>query len=141
MNFIVMLYRKTDGRYWWLLAMFTLLGGIIGIMPILLTLSLNPSFRLAGNPDVLLGIIVMGWRFGFLPSILTWAILFILGLKRGLSGSIITVFTGALTSMLNGWLLFELNFAQGILAGMCGALAAFILSLFLPKPKRRDEED
>lgn len=137
MNFIAMLYRKTDGRYWWLLALFTLLGGIIGILPILIALYLNPSLELNKNTDIVMGLVAMGWRFGFLPSLLTWSVLFVLGLRRSFRSTIIIIITGAITSMLTGWLLYGLSFHQGLLAGLCAVVATLLLSVFLPKPKRK----
>ncbi|MDO4641504.1 MAG: hypothetical protein Q4A84_07375 [Neisseria sp.] len=137
MELIGMEYRKTESRYWWLLGMFTLIGGMIGIIPIIIALSFNPDVRAADHPQILLGLILMGWRFGFLPSVLTWAVLFILGLKRSTIGTVITTATGLVTAILNGWLIYELSFKQGLLAGLCGAFAAFILSLCLPKPRAR----
>ncbi|KPN72521.1 hypothetical protein [Neisseria sp. 83E34] len=138
MNILGWEYRKTDGRYWWLLGTLALIGGMVGILPIIVALSINPGVQAARNPDMLISLALMGWRFGFLPSVLTWAVLFIMDLKRGVFGTFITMITAAFTSLLTGWLIYELSFTQGLLAGLCGAFAGWAFSLCLPEhPKKK----
>ena len=123
---------------WRVLIIYSLFGAPFGVVLWMISLSLsNP------NPEqafILLPLaIVSSYLVGGIPAFLTGLLAMLLRLKRNLPGIAAVTAAGALLSVI----------CQAVMFGMtglaidwiflvlgCGAAAAFVLSVFLPKPSK-----
>lgn len=81
--------------------------------------------------------ILFSYLVGSLPAFLTGFLAVLLRLKRNLPGIAAMTAAGALLSVI-WWLVTELviDIFSGLAFTACGAAAAFVLSVFLPKPSK-----
>ena len=115
---------------WWMLIVCSLLGPPLGAVLLLIGLS-DPNSQHAFRMVPIA--ILFSYPVGGLPAFLTglWAML--LHLKRNLPGIAAMTAVGALLSGI-WWLLMDMF--SGFAFAACGAAAAFVLSVFLPKPSK-----
>ena len=121
---------------WRVLIIYSLFGPPLGTVLLLLGSGLtdpNPeqAFRLIPIA------ILFSYPVGGLPAFLTglWAML--LRLKRNLPGIAAVTAAGALLSVISQAVMFGmLGSAENWMLFGCGAAAAFVLSVFLPKPSK-----
>ena len=117
---------------WWMLIVCSLLGPPLGAVLLLIGLS-NP------NPEqtfILLPLaIVSSYLVGGIPAFLTGLLAMLLRLKRNLPGIAAVTAAGALLSVIYPSIMFGMSASSdsGLFLG-CGLAAAFVLSVFLPKP-------
>jgi len=125
---------------WRVLIIYGLFGPPLGIVSLILFLivefhvvasePLPPSNQFFRNmPEFFLA----GYWFGGIPAILTGLLAMLLRLKRNLPGIAAMTAVGALLSGI-WWLLMDMF--SGFAFAACGAAAAFVLSVFLPKPSK-----
>ena len=117
---------------WRVLIIYGLFGPPLGVVLWMINLSLsNP------NPEqtsILLPLaIVSSYLVGGIPAFLTGLLAMLLRLKRNLPGIAAMTAVGALLSGI-WWLLMDMF--SGFAFAACGAAAAFVLSVFLPKPSK-----
>lgn len=121
---------------WWVLIIYSLFGPPLGTVLLLLGSGLtdpNPeqAFRLIPIA------ILFSYPVGGLPAFLTglWAML--LRLKRNLPGIAAVTAAGALLSVICYAVMFGMSgSAENWILFGCGTAAAFVLSVFLPKPSK-----
>lgn len=120
---------------WRVLIIYSLFGPPLGTVLLLLGSGLtdpNPeqAFRLIPIA------ILFSYPVGGLPAFLTglWAML--LRLKRNLPGIAAVTAAGALLSVICQAVMFDLSGSDNWMFFGCGAAAAFVLSVFLPKPAK-----
>ena len=115
---------------WWMLIVCSLLGPPLGAVLLLIGLS-DPNSQHAFRLIPIA--ILFSYPVGGLPAFLTglWAML--LRLKRNLPGIAAMTAAGALLSGI-WWLVMDMF--SGFAFAACGAAAAFVLSVFLPKPSK-----
>lgn len=73
---------------------------------------------------------------GGIPAILTGLLAMLLRLKRNLPGIAAVTAAGALLSVICQAAMFDLSGSDNWMFLGCGAAAAFVLSVFLPKPSK-----
>ena len=121
---------------WRVLIIYSLFGPPLGTVLLLLGSGLtdpNPeqAFRLIPIA------ILFSYPVGGLPAFLTglWAML--LRLKRNLPGIAAVTAAGALLSVIYPFIMFGMSvLSDSLLFLGCGLAAAFVLSVFLPKPSK-----
>ena len=143
---------KTDNRHpaakppyaWRVLIIYSLFGPPLGIVSLILFLivefhvvasePLPPSNQFFRNmPEFFLA----GYWFGGIPAILTGLLAMLLRLKRNLPGIAAVTAAGALLSVICQAIMFDIpGSADNWIFLGCGAAAAFVLSVFLPKPSK-----
>ena len=121
---------------WWMLIVCSLLGPPLGAVLLLIGLS-DPNSQHAFR--MLPIAILFSYPVGGLPAFLTglWAML--LRLKRNLPGIAAVTAAGALLSVICYAVMFGMSGSAIdwiFLVLGCGAAAAFVLSVFLPKPSK-----
>lgn len=119
---------------WRVLIIYGLFGPPFGVVLWMISLSLsNP------NPEqafILLPLaIVSSYLVGGIPAFLTGLLAMLLRLKRNLPGIAAVTAAGALLSVIYPSIMFGMSASSdsGLFLG-CGLAAAFVLSVFLPKP-------
>ena len=119
---------------WRVLIIYSLFGPPFGVVLWMISLSLsNP------NPEqafILLPLaIVSSYLVGGIPAFLTGLLAMLLRLKRNLPGIAAVTAAGALLSVIYPSIMFGMSASSdsGLFLG-CGLAAAFVLSVFLPKP-------
>ena len=117
---------------WRVLIIYGLFGPPLGAVLLLLGSGLtdpNPeqAFRLIPIA------ILFSYPVGGLPAFLTGLLSILLRLKRNLLGIAAITAAGALLSGI-WWLVMDMF--SGFAFAACGAAAAFVLSVFLPKPSK-----
>ena len=115
---------------WRVLIIYSLFGPPLGAVLLLIGLS-DPNsqhaFRLVPIA------ILFSYPIGGIPAFLTGLLSILLRLKRNLPGIAAMTAAGALLSGI-WWLLMDMF--SGFAFAACGAAAAFVLSVFLPKPSK-----
>ena len=129
---------------WRVLIIYSLFGPPLGIVSLILFLTvefhvvasepLPPSNQFFRNmPEFFLA----GYWFGGIPAILTGLLAMLLRLKRNLPGIAAVTAAGALLSVICQAIMFDIpGSADNWIFLGCGAAAAFVLSVFLPKPSK-----
>ena len=119
---------------WRVLIIYSPFGPPLGVVLWMISLSLsNP------NPEqafILLPLaIVSSYLVGGIPAFLTGLLAMLLRLKRNLPGIAAVTAAGALLSVIYPSIMFGMSASSdsGLFLG-CGLAAAFVLSVFLPKP-------
>ena len=143
---------KTDNRppaakppyAWRVLIIYSLLGPSLGIVSLILFLTvefhvvasepLPPSNQFFRNmPEFFLA----SYLVGGISAILTGLLAMLLRLKRNLPGIAAVTAAGALLSVICDAVMFGMSgSAENWILFGCGAAAAFVLSVFLPKPSK-----
>lgn len=143
---------KTDNRppaakppyAWRVLIIYSLLGPSLGIVSLILFLTVefhvvaseplppsNQFFRYM--PEFFLA----SYLVGGIPAILTGLLAMLLRLKRNLPGIAAVTAAGALLSVICHYIMFGMSGSSDNLLFLgFGAAAAFVLSVFLPKPSK-----
>ena len=128
------------------LIVYSLFGAPLGIVLLILFSTvvlyvvasepLPPSNQVFRNmPEFFLA----GYWFGGIPAILTGLLAMLLRLKRNLPGIAAVTVAGALLSVICQAVMFDMTGLAVdwiFLVLGCGAAAAFVLSVFLPKPAK-----
>ena len=129
---------------WRVLIIYSLFGPPLGIVSLILFLivkfhvvasePLPPSNQFFRNmPEFFLA----GYWVGGIPAILTGLLAMLLRLKRNLPGIAAVTAAGALLSAICQAVMFDLpGSSDNLLFLGFGAAAAFVLSVFLPKPAK-----
>jgi len=129
---------------WRVLIIYSLFGPPLGIVLLILfaivefhvvaSEPLPPSNQFFRNmPEFFLA----GYWFGGIPAFLTGLLAMLLRLKRNLPGIAAVTAAGALLSVICQAVMFGmLGSAVNWMLFGCGAAAAFVLSVFLPKPSK-----
>ena len=129
---------------WRVLIIYSLFGPPLGIVSLILFLivefhvvasePLPPSNQFFRNmPEFLLA----SYWVGGIPAILTGLLAMLLRLKRNLPGIAAVTAAGALLSVICQAIMFDIpGSADNWIFLGCGAAAAFVLSVFLPKPSK-----
>ena len=119
---------------WRVMIIYSLFGAPFGVVLWMINISLsNP------NPEqtfILLPLaIVSSYLVGGIPAFLTGLLAMLLRLKRNLPGIAAVTAAGALLSVICPFIMFGMSVLSdsGLFLG-CGLAAAFVLSVFLPKP-------
>ena len=125
---------------WRVMIIYSLFGPPLGIVSLILFIIVvlpvvaseppalsNQFFR--NMPELLLD----SYLVGGIPAFLTGLLAMLLRLKRNLPGIAAMTAVGALLSGI-WWLLMDMF--SGFAFAACGAAAAFVLSVFLPKPSK-----
>lgn len=109
-----------------------LFGGPIGAIGVMLVISIVGlgSYKEWFDFSVVY-ILILGWIIGFIPSLLTWFMVYTFRLHRGRKGSLLMALFGGLVSLVFGRLF--LGPYGVIVLGLAGLLSAAVLSAFLPK--------
>ena len=121
---------------WRVLIIYGLFGPPLGVVLWMINLSLsNP------NPEqtsILLPLaIVSSYLVGGIPAFLTGLLAMLLRLKRNLPGIAAVTAAGALLSVICPSIMFGMSVSSdSVLFLGCGLAAAFVLSVFLPKPSK-----
>ena len=129
---------------WWVLIIYSLFGPPLGTVSLTLFLivvfhvvaseplpSSNQFFR--NMPEFFLG----SYWVGGIPAILTGLLAMLLRLKRNLPGIAAVTAAGALLSVICYAVMFGMSgSAENWILFGCGTAAAFVLSVFLPKPSK-----
>ena len=124
---------------WRVLIIYGLFGPPLGAVLLLLGSGLtdpNPeqAFRLI--PIAILSI-VSSYLVGGIPAFLTGLLAMLLRLKRNLPGIAAVTAAGALLSVIYPFIMFGMSvLSDSLLFLGCGLAAAFVLSVFLPKPSK-----
>ena len=115
---------------WRVLIIYSLFGSPLGAVLLLIGLS-DPNSQYAFR---LLPIaILFSYPVGGIPAFLTGLLAILLRLRRNLPGIAAMTAAGALLSGI-WWLVMDMF--SGFDFTACGAAAAFVLSVFLPKPAK-----
>ena len=131
---------KTDNRppaakppyAWRVLIVYGLFGPPLGAVLLLLGSGLtDPNSQHAFRMVPIA--ILFSYPIGGIPAFLTGLLSILLRLKRNLPGIAAMTAVGALLSGI-WWLLMDMF--SGFAFAACGAAAAFVLSVFLPKPSK-----
>ena len=129
---------------WRVLIIYSLFGPPLGIVSLILFLivefhvvasePLPPSNQFFRNmPEFFLA----SYWVGGIPAILTGLLAMLLRLKRNLPGIAAVTAAGALLSVICQAIMFDIpGSADNWIFLGCGAAAAFVLSVFLPKPSK-----
>ena len=128
---------------WWVLIIYSLFGPPLGTVSLTLFLivvfhvvasePLPPSNQFFRNmPELFLA----SYWVGGIPAILTGLLAMLLRLKRNLPGIAAVTAAGALLSVICQAVMFDLSGSDNWMFLGCGAAAAFVLSVFLPKPSK-----
>lgn len=128
---------------WWVLIIYSLFGPPLGIVSVMLFIivvfhvvasePLPPSNQFFRNmPELFLA----SYWVGGIPAILTGLLAMLLRLKRNLPGIAAVTAAGALLSVICQAVMFDLSGSDNWMFLGCGAAAAFVLSVFLPKPSK-----
>ena len=131
---------------WRVLIIYSLFGPPLGIVSLILFLTvefhvvasepLPPSNQFFRNmPELFLA----SYWVGGIPAILTGLLAMLLRLKRNLPGIAAVTAAGALLSVICDAVMFGMSGSAVdwiFLVLGCGAAAAFVLSVFLPKPAK-----
>ena len=129
---------------WWVLIIYSLFGPPLGIVSVMLFIivvfhvvasePLPPSNQFFRNmPELFLA----SYWVGGIPAILTGLLAMLLRLKRNLPGIAAVTAAGALLSVICDAVMFGMSgSAENWMLFGCGAAAAFVLSVFLPKPAK-----
>ena len=129
---------------WRVLIIYSLFGAPLGIVLLMLFIivvfhvvasePLPPSNQFFRNmPELFLA----SYWVGGIPAILTGLLAMLLRLKRNLPGIAAVTAAGALLSVISQAVMFGmLGSADKWMFLGCGAAAAFVLSVFLPKPSK-----
>ena len=129
---------------WRVLIIYSLFGPPLGIVSLILFLivefhviasePLPPSNQFFRNmPKFFLA----GYWVGGIPAFLTGLLAMLLRLKRNLPGIAAVTAAGALLSVICQAIMFDIpGSADNWIFLGCGAAAAFVLSVFLPKPSK-----
>ena len=115
---------------WWMLIVCSLLGPPLGAVLLLIGLS-DPNSQHAFRMVPIA--ILFSYPIGGIPAFLTGLLSILLRLKRNLPGIAAMTAAGALLSGI-WWLVMDMF--SGFAFAACGAAAAFVLSVFLPKPSK-----
>ena len=115
---------------WRVLIIYGLLGPPLGAVLLLIGLS-DPNSQHAFRMVPIA--ILFSYPIGGIPAFLTGLLSILLRLKRNLPGIAAMTAAGALLSGI-WWLLMDMF--SGFAFAACGAAAAFVLSVFLPKPSK-----
>ena len=128
---------------WRVLIIYSLFGAPLGIVLLILFLTVglyvvaseplpssNQFFR--NMPEFFL----TSYWVGGIPAILTGLLAMLLRLKRNLPGIAAVTAAGALLSVISQAVMFDLSGSDNWMFLGCGAAAAFVLSVFLPKPSK-----
>ena len=128
---------------WRVLIIYSLFGPPLGIVSVMLFIivvfhvvasePLPPSNQFFRNmPELFLA----SYWVGGIPAILTGLLAMLLRLKRNLPGIAAVTAAGALLSVICQAVMFDLSGSDNWMFFGCGAAAAFVLSVFLPKPAK-----
>ena len=122
---------------WRVLIIYGLFGPPLGAVLLLLGSGLtdpNPEQAFQLIPIAILSI-VSSYLVGGIPAFLTGLLAMLLRLKRNLPGIAAVTAAGALLSVIYPSIMFGMSASSdsGFFLG-CGLAAAFVLSVFLPKP-------
>ena len=128
---------------WRVLIIYSLFGPPLGIVSVMLFIivvfhvvasePLPPSNQFFRNmPELFLA----SYWVGGIPAILTGLLAMLLRLKRNLPGIAAVTAAGALLSVICQAVMFDLSGSDNWMFLGCGAAAAFVLSVFLPKPSK-----
>ena len=129
---------------WRVMIIYSLFGPPLGIVSVMLFIivvfhvvasePLPPSNQFFRNmPEFFL----TSYWVGGIPAILTGLLAMLLRLKRNLPGIAAVTAAGALLSVISQAVMFGmLGSAENWMLFGCGAAAAFVLSVFLPKPSK-----
>ena len=119
---------------WWMLIVCSLLGPPLGAVLLLIGLS-DPNSQHAFR--MLPIAILFSYPIGGIPAFLTGLLSILLRLKRNLPGIAAVTAAGALLSVICQAVMFDIpGSADNWIFLGCGAAAAFVLSVFLPKPSK-----
>jgi len=128
---------------WWVLIIYSLFGPPLGIVSVMLFIivvfhvvasePLPPSNQFFRNmPELFLA----SYWVGGIPAILTGLLAMLLRLKRNLPGIAAVTAAGAPPPGIRPAVMFDLSGSDNWMFLGCGAAAAFVLSVFLPKPSK-----
>ena len=128
---------------WRVLIIYSLFGPPLGIVSVMLCIivvfhvvasePLPPSNQAFRNmPELFLA----SYWVGGIPAILTGLLAMLLRLKRNLPGIAAVTAAGTLLSVICQAVMFDLSGSDNWMFFGCGAAAAFVLSVFLPKPSK-----
>ena len=124
---------------WRVLIIYGLFGPPLGAVLLLLGSGLtdpNPEQAFQLIPIAILSI-VSSYLVGGIPAFLTGLLAMLLRLKRNLPGIAAVTTAGALLSVICQAVMFDIpGSADNWIFLGCGAAAAFVLSVFLPKPSK-----
>lgn len=128
---------------WRVMIIYSLFGPPLGIVSLILFIIVvlpvvaseppalsNQFFR--NMPEFFLA----SYWVGGIPAILTGLLAMLLRLKRNLPGIAAVTAAGALLSVICQAVMFDLSGSDNWMFLGCGAAAAFVLSVFLPKPSK-----
>ena len=129
---------------WRVLIIYSLFGPPLGIVSLILFIIVvlpvvaselpalsNQFFR--NMPEFFL----VSYWVGGIPAILTGLLAMLLRLKRNLPGIAAVTAAGALLSVIYPFIMFGMSvLSDSLLFLGCGLAAAFVLSVFLPKPSK-----
>jgi len=124
---------------WRVLIIYSLFGPPLGAVLLLLGSGLtdpNPEQAFQLIPIAILSI-VSSYLVGGIPAFLTGLLAMLLRLKRNLPGIAAVTAAGALLSVIYPFIMFGMSvLSDSLLFLGCGLAAAFVLSVFLPKPSK-----
>ena len=124
---------------WRVLIIYSLFGPPLGAVLLLLGSGLtdpNPEQAFQLIPIAILSI-VSSYLVGSIPAFLTGLLAMLLRLKRNLPGIAAVTAAGALLSVIYPFIMFGMSvLSDSLLFLGCGLAAAFVLSVFLPKPSK-----
>ena len=124
---------------WRVLIIYSLFGPPLGAVLLLLGSGLtdpNPEQAFQLIPIAILSI-VSSYLVGGIPAFLTGLLAMLLRLKRNLPGIAAVTAAGALLSVICPFIMFGMSvLSDSLLFLGCGLAAAFVLSVFLPKPSK-----
>ena len=124
---------------WRVLIIYGLFGPPLGAVLLLLGSGLtdpNPEQAFQLIPIAILSI-VSSYLVGGIPAFLTGLLAMLLRLKRNLPGIAAVTAAGALLSVIYPFIMFGMSvLSDSLLFLGCGLAAAFVLSVFLPKPSK-----
>ncbi len=118
---------KLNGHYLGLLINAALLGPLWGaLMFALLTVAITGALMLLWlapfHMDVLLKLLLEAYRIGFIPALITGALVWALQLRRNALGTIVTVLLGFIGTGISAY-------SPGVIDCLCNDLIYFVLTL------------
>lgn len=130
---------KLNGHYLGLLINAALLGPLWGaLLFALLTVAITGALMLLWlapfHMDVLLKLLWGAYRIGFVPALITSALIWALQLRRNWVGVIVTVVLGFIGTGVSAYFLCD-NLLAFILIHIAGTLSALFFSFLLPRPE------
>ena len=124
-------------QYRRLLLSLTLQGPLVGSLILSLMVGLiNPllSFLLIQKMQPILELLRGAYRIGFVPALITGALIWALQLRRNWVGVIVTVVLGFIGTGVSAYFLCD-NLLAFILIHIAGTLSALFFSFLLPRPE------